>query len=321
MIQRLPQELFEKGFINEDQYKKINLITSGKVVSVFYELRSLLYLGVMLFTTGMGILIYENIGDIGHIVSLIALCVLMIVCFWYVFKHAIAYSNELVTSPNPYYDYIVLLGSLFFISVQGYLQFQYAILDENLGFSTLITAAFFFYIAYRFDHLGILSLAITALASFWSISVSPQKWYSGDFFTESNLHITAIIFSVVIATISLSLDRKSIKKHFTFTYLNFCMLIFFVAAIVGLFEDENWYGIYLLLIYGGCVFTYYIARWKKSFLFLLYAFIAAYIGTTYFLANTIFEDTIEIWFLYSIASCGGFIYFIIKYKNYFSRES
>jgi hypothetical protein len=275
----------------------------------------------MLFTTGMGILIYENIGDIGHIVSIIALCVLTIVCFWYVFKHAVAYSNEQVTSPNPYYDYIVLLGSLLFISVQGYLQFQYAILDENLGFSTLITAAFFFYIAYRFDHLGILSLAITALASFWSISVSPQKWYSGDFFSESNLHITAIIFSVVVTLIALLLDRKSIKKHFTFTYLNFCMLIFFVATIVGLFEDENWFGIYQLLIYGGCVFTWYMARWKKSFLFLLYAFIAAYIGTTYFLANTLFKDTIEIWFLYSIASCGGFIYFIIKYKNYFSRES
>ncbi len=321
MTNEIPKELFERGLITEDQFNKIDLITSGKLVSVFYELRSLLYLGVMLFTTGMGILIYENIGEIGHIVSIIALCVLTLVCFWYVFKHAVIYSNEQVTSPNPYYDYIVLLGSLLFISVQGYLQFQYAILDDNLGFTTLITAGFFFYLAYRLDHLGVLSLAITALASFWSISVSPQKWYSGDFFSESNLHITAIVFSVAVTLLALLLDRKSMKKHFTFTYLNFCMLIFFAATIAGLFEDENWYGIYLLLIYGGCVFTWYMARWKKSFLFLLYAFIAAYIGTTYFLANTIFEDIIEIWFLYSIASCGGFIYFIIKYKNYFSRES
>src|SRR5688572_28304535 len=118
MTNETPRELFNKGFITEDQYKKIDLITSGQVVSVFYELRTLLYLGVMLFTTGMGILIYENIGDLGHIISIIALIILTIICFWYAFKHALPYTNEQVKSPTPYFDYIVLLGSLLFISVQ-----------------------------------------------------------------------------------------------------------------------------------------------------------------------------------------------------------
>ena len=320
MTNEILNDLFKKGFVTEDQHKKLNVITSGQLVSVFYELRSLLYLGVMLFTAGMGILIYENIGDLGHIISIIALCILTIICFAYAFKHAVAYTNAQVKSPTPYFDYVLLMGSLLFISIQGYLQFQYGILTHALEYSTLITAALFFYIAYRFDHLGILSLAITALASFWSISLSPQKWYSGDFFSNSSLHIIAIIFSVVVTGIALLLDRQAIKKHFTFTYLNFCTLIFFVATMVGLFDDGP-YGIYLLLIYGGCVFTYYMARWKKSFLFLLYAFIAAYIGTTFFLADTVLKDGIEIWFFYSIASCGGFIYFIIKFKNYFTRES
>jgi hypothetical protein len=321
MTSQTPKELFDKGFITEDQYKKIDLITSGQLVSVFYELRSMLYLGVMLFTTGVGILLYQNIGEIGHIVSIITLCILTLICLWYAFKHAIPYSNEHVKPPNVYYDYVVLLGSLLFISVQGYLQFQYGIFTENLEYSTLVTATLFFFIAYRFDHLGVLSLAITALASFWGLSVSPQKWYSGDFFSESNLHITAIIFSIVVAVLALILDRKAIKRHFTFTYLNFCMLIFFVGTIVGLFDDENWYGIYVLLIYAGCIFTYYMARWKKSFLFLLYAFIAGYIGTTYLLADIVFDNNMELWFFYSIVSCGGFIYFIVKYRNYFTRES
>lgn len=106
-----PKELFDKGFITEDQYKKIDLITSGQLVSVFYELRSMLYLGVMLFTTGVGILLYQNIGEIGHIVSIITLIILTLVCFGYAFKHALPYTNEQVKSPNVYYDYIVLLGS------------------------------------------------------------------------------------------------------------------------------------------------------------------------------------------------------------------
>jgi len=319
MTKETPKELFEKGFITEEQFNKIDLVSSGKIVSVFYELRSLLYLGVMLFTAGAGILIYLNIGELGHLLSIIALSLLTIACFWYVINRATDYSNERVTPPAPYYDYIVLLGSLLLIAVQGYLEFQYGFLTDNLGYSTLLTAAFFFFIAYRLDHVGILSLAITAFASFWSISVSPQKWYSGDFFSGSHLYKTAIIFSIGLGVITVILDKKSIKKHFTFTYLNFCSLIFFVGTVTGLF-DGTW-GIYVLLIYAGCAFAYYAARWEKSFLFLLYAFVAGYIATTYLLAETIFADGAEIWFLYFIASCGGFIYFVIKYKNHFKQEA
>ena len=317
MTRHTPHKLLEKGMITQDQFQKIEPIVSGKIVSVFYELRTLLYLGVMLFTTGAGILIYQNIGSLGHIISIIALTILMLVCFWYVFKREVGYSHEAVQGPTPYYDYVLLLGCLLFVSIQGYLQFQYGFLDENLGWSTLVTAIVFFYAAYRFDHVGVLSLGITALASFWSISISPQKWYSGQFFSGSNLYNTAIIFSIVVGCIAFFLDKKGIKKHFTFTYLNFCMLIFFVGAVAGMF-NEYWF-LYVLLIYGGCAFAYYMARWRRSFLFLLYAFLSGYIATTYLLTRTVFEQEPELWLFYSLFSCGGFVYFIIRYKNFFKQ--
>ncbi|MFM8911823.1 MAG: DUF2157 domain-containing protein [Flammeovirgaceae bacterium] len=315
-----PRELLEKGFIREDQFQKIEVINSGKVVSVFYELQTLLYLGVLLFTTGVGILIYMNIGSIGHLVSIAALIILTRGCFYYAFKNGAPYSNDSIKPITPYFDYVVLLGALVFISVAGYLQFQFGILNENLELVSLITSVFFFYVAYRFDHLGVLSLAITALASFCSVSISPHKWYSGNFFESSNLHQVAIAFGLSVAIIALLLERKRIKTHFTFTYLNSCSLLFFAGAITGLFMGDWWFA-YLVLIYGGCVFAYTMAKQRKSFLFLLYAFICAYIGTTYLLDKTILGDNIEIWFLYSILSCGGFIFFIIKYKNYFKQKS
>jgi hypothetical protein len=320
MSDRIVKELFDKGFIREDQYKRIEPIVSGKIISVFYELRTLLYLGVMLLATGLGILIYENIGELGHLIAIVALCTIAGVCFWYVMQKAVPYSNSKVSSPSPYFDYILLLGCLLVVVIQGYLQFQYEILDNALGLSTLLSAAFFFAMAYRYDHVGILSLGITALASFWSISISPQKWYSSNFFSSSShLHNTAIIFSVALASISIFLDKRSIKEHFTFTYINFCSLIFFVGAIAGMFI-EDLYGIYLLIIYAGCVMAFFFAKWKRSFLFLLYAFLSVYIGTTFLLADTVFNYEPMLWFYYSILSCGGFIYFIIKYKNYFTRN-
>lgn len=310
-------ELREKNLVTQEQYTRLEPIVTHKIVSVFFELRTLLYLGVLLFTTGVGILIYENIGDLGHLLSIITLSVLTLGCGYYAFRYAPPYTSERATSPSPYFDYVVLLGCLLFISVLGYLQFQYSLFDDGMGATTLVTATIFFCTAYRFDHLGVLSLAITALASFWGISVSPQKWYSSDFFETANLHNIALVFGAILSFVAVVLDKKNIKQHFTFTYLNFCIAIYLIGSLAGMFMNDD-YGWYLLLLYLGCGFAVWAANWKKSFLFLLYAFVAGYIGTTYFLMDNI--DLDEIWFFYFMASCGGFIYFIIRYKNYFKRD-
>ncbi|MBT1705048.1 DUF2157 domain-containing protein [Chryseosolibacter indicus] len=312
------QELRDKGLISHDQHTHLHAVLTKKIFSVFYELRTILYLGVLLFTTGIGILIYKNIGEIGHLLSIIGLFALTVGCFVYAFRFAHPYSDRRIKPPTPFYDYIVLLGCLLFISVISYVQLQYSLLDNGMGITTLITALFFFYAAYRFDHIVVLSLAITALASFWSIAISPQKWYSGDFITESNHHNTAIIFGAAIGIWSYILDRKEIKEHFTFTYMNFASLVFLAGALSGMFIDEHIYLLYLLILYLGCGATILFAHKKKSFLFLLYAFVFGYIGTTYLLSDVFLYET-GLWFFYLLISCGTFIYFIIRFKNYFKR--
>lgn len=318
MTKETPKELLDKGLITEEQFHKIEPIVSGKVVSVFYELRTVLYLGVMLFTTGAGILVYQNIGSIGHIVSIVLLTLLMIVCYVYVFKNEVGYSHHTVKPPTAYYDYVLLLGCLLFVSILGYLQLQYGFLDDNLGWSTLVTAVFFFYLAYRFDHAGVLSLAITSLASFMSLSVSPQKWYSGEFFSGAELYNTAIVFSMVVGGIAFYLDTRDIKKHFTFTYLNFCLLLFFIGALVGMFRQ--YWPLYVLLILAGCAAAFYLARTRKSFLFLVYAFVAGYIAVTYLLAMTVFDRVPELWFYYSVISCVSVVFVIIRFKKIFKQS-
>jgi len=319
MTRHTPQELLEKNLITEDQFKKIDVITSGKIVSVFYELRILLYLGVMLFATGAGILIYKNIGELGHLISILLLAMIMLGCFWYVINRGSDYAPVQVKTPNAYFDYVLLLGCLLFVSIQGYIQFQYDAFTESLPWNTLITAIFYFFIAYRYDHIGVLSLAITAFASFWGLKVSTQKWYSGDFFHQSDLHITAMIFSVALTGIVFYLDKKSIKKHFTFTYLNFCFLLFFVGALAGIFIDSTYDLLFVALIYGGCAFAWHQAQKNKSFLFLLYAFTAGYIATTYLLGKYIFTNEPVLWYYYFLISCGGIIYWVIRYKRIFKR--
>src|SRR5678816_686876 len=127
------KDLRQKELITQEQFNVLEPIVNRKVISVFYELRIILYLGVMLFTAGVGILIYKNIGDLGHLISIIVLFILTAVCFYYAFTKAVAYSNGKTKPPTPFFDYIVLLACLLFISVLGYLQFQYALFDEGMG--------------------------------------------------------------------------------------------------------------------------------------------------------------------------------------------
>ncbi len=143
MTNNTPRELLDKGLITPEQFTKIDLITSGKVVSVFYELRTLLYLGILLLTTGLGILIYENIGELGHLAA-ITLLVILTDCMFLLRRSKCTgiFTWKCKRPRTPYYDYVVLLGALLFISVLGYLQFQYEILDNAMGITTLITALF-----------------------------------------------------------------------------------------------------------------------------------------------------------------------------------
>lgn len=312
------KDLHDRGFLTEDQFTRLHLLSTRQVVSVFYELRTLLYLGVLLFTSGMGILIYRNIGEAGHIASITGLFIMTVLCFVYNFRHAPDYSSGRITPPTPFFDYIVLFGCLLLISVLAYLQFQYTILDDAMGLTTLITSVLFFYAAYRFDHAGVLSLAITALASFWGISLSPQKWYSTDFFDTDHLYITGIVLGGALAAMAIALNTRSIKRHFTFTYINFASLMFLGGALAGIFTNEHDYFLYAFLLLSGCSATVYFAKRERSFLFLIYAFGFGYVGLTFILADSMLLDA-GIWFTYLLASCAGFVFFIIRFKDHFKR--
>ena len=320
-------KLFEKGLIDKNQFSVLNTIAEKKIFSVFYELRTLLYLGVLLFTSGIALLIYTNLGEIGHYIALLTISVICILAFRYVIEKEVPYSNKKLEPPTPYYDYALLLGTLLFISLQGYLHFLYGIFDGYWSYNTLFNAIILFFLAYRFNHLGLLSLAITSLASFIGITITPQNWITYDAFEFKEIYQIGIVFSLFLAVISLFLDTKNIQKHFTFTYINFASIIFFICSFTGLFENSNWKFLYLFLIIFGVIGNVVYANWKKTFLFLIYAFISGYIALTYIfflLFDGIGFDNFGVlifyfWIFYTIASCIGFMRFVKKFKNRYNQ--
>ncbi|WP_278022025.1 DUF2157 domain-containing protein [Flavobacterium ginsengisoli] len=161
------QSLFEKNLITENQFREIKEYRDLSIFSLNAELKLFLYLSVILFTSGIGILIYENIDSIGHIAILSLLLIVIAVCFFYCFKHSKGFQKEETTFEHPVLEYLVLAGNILTCIFIGYLQFQYKPFGEHYGLATLVPTIVSFFCAYYFDNRSVLTIAITGLASLY----------------------------------------------------------------------------------------------------------------------------------------------------------
>jgi hypothetical protein len=315
------EKLQRDNFLSPEEYQKLSNRFSSKLFSVHWELKIILYLGVMLLSTGLGILIYLNIDTIGHtvIVSLIGLACLA--CFVYAYLRRKPFTWQETVSEHPFADYILLLGCLLFLTFEGYLQIQYNVFGERYGLASLIPSVLFFFIAYRFDHKGILSMAITGLAGWLGLALTPVNFWDQNFGSNRLIH-TGIFLGAVLAGVSHLIVLKNLKKHFSFTYFNFGMQLLFVCTLSALFTTEDFLKtIYFLLLAVLCFVAFRYARKEQSFYFLLMAAIYGYVGVTYLFIlmmdsmNGIGDEVVFLSLLYFIFSCIGIILFFFKYKK------
>ena len=146
--------LRQEASISDESFEKINAFKQKQLRSVHWEIRTILYLGVLLLTGGLGILVYKNLNTIGHKAILIFIALLCAGSFYYCLKNKLPFSAERVMAPNTYFDYVLLLGCLTFISFIAYLQFAYNVFGSRYGLASFLPMLLLFFSAYYFDHLG-----------------------------------------------------------------------------------------------------------------------------------------------------------------------
>ena len=319
----IPELLRHDEIISEEELRNIQLYESSKLFSLHWELRTLLYVGILLLTTGIGLLVYLNIDTIGHQVIIAAIAIASAVCFYYSFKNNEPYSNGSVQHPSPIFDYIALLACLLLATFIGYLQYQYQFFGQKMWVATGLPAIVFIISAYLFDHKGLLSLAISACASTIGFTVTPMQLLFANNFDSKPIVISAIAFGSCLLIVSKFLTREKIKQHFDITYNQFAINILFVACLTALFNYPLKPLSFLLLL---AICTYYImyAINNQSFLFILISVIFTYIGLSYSLFK-FFEYmnletlAINLYLYYFLASCGGIVYFLIEHKNIINK--
>jgi hypothetical protein len=316
------EQLIKDGIISEEQSVRISNFERDKAMTVHWELKTILYLGILLFMTGLGILVYLNIDTIGHTVIIGAIAAGSIACFYYGLKKRKPYSHEEIKHESPLYDYVVLLGCLLFGVFITYMQFQYSVFGLHYGLATILPAILYFVTAYLFDHKGILSLGITGLAAWAGISITPMHLLEDNDFSSEQIIFASVAVGLILAGFSKWADMRGIKKHFGFTYNNFGSNIMFIACLAYLFNDSMPIRFIAFPMIAGL--TYYYIRYaiaEKSFLFLLLAVLYGYIALTYmfFIMLFQFDNKYELAFMlgmfYIIASCAGIVLFFIYYKR------
>lgn len=319
MNTQLFEQLHNEGLVTESSFEKIKEDDAKQLFSIHWEIKSLLYLGVLLLSSGLGILIYKNIDTIGHQAILVFIALVCAGAFYYCVKTKLPFSTAKVESPNVYFDYVLLLGCLTFVSFIAYLQFQYNVFGTKYGLATFLPMLVLFFSAYFFDHLGILSLAITNLAAWIGITVTPAQLLRANNFNSSAIIYTGLFLGAFLIALAFLSKLKKWKQHFEFTYANFGAHVLFVSCLSAMFHFDSLYLLWFLLLAALAYFFYKRSIQAKSFYFLVITTLYTYTGISYVVFRLLDSMTrgfdmsaVYLGLLYFIASGIGLVLFLIS---------
>ena len=298
-------KLHEKGLISDESFQRINQYQIKNLVSVHFDLKTILYLGVTLLSTGLGILVYKNIDTIGHQVILAFIALVSAGGFYYCYKTCKSFVWGKVESPNILFDFVLLLACLMMITFLAYLQYQYNVFGNRYGMASFIPMVILFFTAYYFDHLGILCMAITNFAGWLGITITPlHLWQSNDF-NSSRVIFTGIGIGVLLLLVAGYTKTKKVKPHFEFTYNNFGTHALFVSLLAALFHFENVYLLCFLVLSAFAVYSYFKSVRENSFYYLVFTVLYSYVAVSYLVIKLLSYGSANIGVVYL-----GIIYFI-----------
>ncbi|GAB2531749.1 hypothetical protein GCM10027085_23380 [Spirosoma aerophilum] len=280
----------------------------------------MLYIGILLTSSGLGLLVYDNFDQIGQGALLAAIAAACAGSFYFAWRNRPVWTPAQTKSRSTFGDYALILACLLFLTLEGYAQYAYNVFGSRYGLVTLLPAALFLPLAYRFDHRGVLSMALTALISWVGVTVRPLELYFKTNFFDQATVLSAIVLALVLIGGAFVLEQRRIKPHFTYTYLTIAGNLLMVALLGGLFNFNDvrlWFAAGLAV---ACfVFDRYTRQQRQSasasegsFLFLLMSSVYGYIGITYLFFHYLRPDGDDVYYWYFIVTGIGFVYYLMS---------
>ncbi|MBO2011966.1 DUF2157 domain-containing protein [Hymenobacter negativus] len=285
-------ELQARNLLPLTQAAAIAEADQARPFSLHYELRALLYLGITLLAGGLGALIYQNIDSIGHGVIIAVIAALMVACFGYAARYRAPFTWGMAPKTSVGADYLLLLGCLLFVVLEGYVQYQYGLFGSRYGLATAMPALVFLPLAYWFDHRGVLAMGLTALASWVGLTVAPLAVLTENEFWNDHIRAAATGLGVLLMAAGFYSEHSGRKAHFAFTYLllgsNLALAALATSLLKATFHDEPALGLsYVVIMLTLCAGLFWYARRLQSYWFLVLAAGYAYFAACYLLVQLV----------------------------------
>jgi hypothetical protein len=291
-------ELVEGGVLPPAAAPRLLRVERGELLSVYAELRALLYLGVLLITAGVGVLVEQNLDRIGPVAIAVALGLAAAAALAWVVKVAPPFSWDEVPSPNLAFDYMLLLGVLLAAADLAYVEVKFTPLGAHWTWHLLVVALAAALAAFRFDSRVVFSLALSTFAAWRGVSsgrLGAALWATDGDAVRWN----AIACGALFAVLGLAMKRTRTKAHFepVAVHLGWLLVLAGIGSGIGERAGLAW-GAALLAV--GAALAAGAFRCRR---FPLFAFgvLAAYVGLSR-LMGEVFDAEILGCFWFSFTS-------------------
>jgi hypothetical protein len=209
----------------------------GELISVRGELRALLYAGVLLVTSGVGLLVKQNLDRIGPLAIAIALGVSAIACLTWVFRAAAPFSWGERASGHVAFDYVLLLGVLLAGTDLAYIETKFTPLGDDWPWHLLVVALIAGTLAVRFDSRVVWSLALSTFAAWAGINVRHLLALGGRFLGDPSVLVSWVACGALFVMLAGEQRRRGRKAHFAPVTLHLGWLLVLVALANGAVWD------------------------------------------------------------------------------------
>jgi len=213
-------------------------VARGELVSIELELKTLLYAGVLLIVTGVGLFLKENHDRLGPVAIASVVGAAAAACLVYAARRLPAFTWQAAASEHLGADYVLLLGVLLFGADLGYLEAQMHLFGREWPYHLLLLAVVAFVVAYRFDSRSVLSLALTSFAAWRGVSVSLTLAARGAG-SATAIRWNAIFCGAVFLAGAVGSVRWRRKSHFEGVYATLGLLLVLGALLSGVFQWDR----------------------------------------------------------------------------------
>ena len=255
----------EKRILSPDQSATLLRVARRDLVSVRFELRALLYAGVLLTVSGVGLFLKENQERIGPVAIASLLAAAAAGCFLFVIRRSPPFSWSECKESHVAADYLLLLAVLLVGSDLAYVESRFRFLGANWAYHLLLLSVIALAAAYRFDSRVVLSLGLSSFAAWRGLSArfpldSHVAGRPGE--VRANALACGVLF-LAAAFVSVRANRKA---HFEAVFAAFGWLLLFGGLLSGVFQDGPGWPLWEIVTCGAAAAVIAFAyRFRRLF--------------------------------------------------------